>query len=159
MKFLLPSLDKTLKYLTSVATAGSATVGVESSGTYASTAADDNTNWEIDEVAATPGITLTMDFTAPVLGQSKTQLIISGYYDGNAGHTVNVDAYDYITTSYDNLGTLPDAVAETIYTFTLDVDHMDTDGSIKIRINHTSAGNPTHVLHLDHVYIQKQVSR
>lgn len=159
MRFLFHSLDQYLKWLTATASAGSATVGTESSGTYASTAADDDTSWVIDEIAATPGITLTMDFTAPVLGNKTTQLIISGYYDGNLAHTVNVDAYDWVTTSYDNLGVLPDAVGETLYTFTLDADHMDTDGSIRIRINHTSPGNATHQLFLDHVYIQKKVSR
>lgn len=140
----------------SLATAGSATVGTETN-TYTATQADDGTNWEIAETAGTPGFTLTMDFTAPVAGQSATRLIIYGYYDGNLAHTVNVDAYDWVTTSYDNVGTLPDAVGEAVHTFTLDADHTDSDGSIRIRINHTSAGNINHTLYLDWVYVQDLV--
>ena len=139
------------------ADAGSATVGGVGAGTYASTSANDGSFWQIDEVTGAPSITLTMDFTAPVTGQDATRLIISGYYDGNAGHNVNVDAYDWVTAGYDNLGTLPNAVAEAVHTFTLDADHTDTDDSILIRINHTSPGNPTHSLFLDWVYVQDLV--
>ena len=132
------------------AEAGTVTTGTVNSGTYQSTHIRDGTDWEINEVVGAPGFLLTMDFTALKVANKVT---IVGFYDGNVGHTVDVDAYNWGTTSYDTLGQLPDALADTVYTFTLSAAHTDSDGSIKIRINHSSPGNVAHILYLDKVHI------
>lgn len=100
-----------------------------------------------EDGGAAPVLEVDFDFT--VIGTAK-EFRVYGYYDGNLAHTVNVQAWDGV--GYDIIGTLPDAVADTLYTFTLAAEHTIA-GAVNVQIDHTGAGNMNHDLILDHVYV------
>lgn len=87
-------------------------------------------------------------------------LFLYGYYDGNAGHDVILQQYNYDTASWvavtGNPKDFNDGVASELYNFTLinDADYLDS-GNITVRTYHSSAGNPTHRLYIDRLWLIK----
>jgi len=130
--------------------AGGVTIlfGSVASGTLADTYNADGTEYVIAEATGAPGFGLNIGFENLVA--TGQELRILGYYDGGSGHTVIVNAFNGV--DFDTLGTLPDATAPTLYTFTLDPSHT-ISGEVLINIAHTSAGSINHRLHIDHMYI------
>jgi hypothetical protein len=117
------------------------------SGSYTDTITQNGVSLVLAEVGGTPGF----DYEFPVtISGTGDHVGIWGHYDGNAFHTVNVEAYNGAT--WDILGTLPDAATDAFYSFTLTPSHT-IGGVVTIRIQHTDAGNPNHELHLDHFYV------
>ena len=106
-------------------------------------------NWLVlSEVSGTPGF--DHEFRWPNTGPPPAgmRVRIRGYYEGNASHVVNVEEGDG-AGNWVTLGQLPDAVAETVYQWTI-----TSRDDVVIRIKHTSAGNPTHDLHLDQIELE-----
>lgn len=131
-----------------VSTGITVNAGTVASGTLADTYTTDGVEYVIAESNGTPGFQLLLAFGGLV--DDGQELRIRGFYDGSAGHTVNVEAWN--GGGFDILGTLPDATTETLYTFTLDPSHT-IGGEVLIRINHSSPGNINHQLHLDHIFV------
>lgn len=80
--------------------------------------------------------------------------MLVGNYNGNPGHQVQVQQYNYNTTAWTVLGTLPHNVAEQNYQMTMvdDANYL-SGGQMKIRIIHNTAGNASHNLYIDHMYL------
>lgn len=119
---------------------------------------DNGVELVIDEVNATPGFDFEFIFGEDeAVPTSAIAVQFRAYYDGNAGHTVQLQQWDYNAPGWDNVpgATFPDAVAEQSYRFLLidDADHISA-GQIEIRIVHTSPGNPLHKFHIDHMYLE-----
>lgn len=130
-----------------VADSDTLNTGGVGSGSVSDTYTQNGVDYQIDEVGGVPGFDIEFDFT--VAGVAKS-INIYGYYSGNAGHNVDVNAWN--GGSYDTLGQLPDAVADTLYSFSLTPSHT-IGGAVNIQIEHTTGGAPTHDLFLDHVYL------
>jgi hypothetical protein len=112
---------------------------------------NDDTDYVLNEVAGTPGFSLVVDFIGVMAAVSTFRLW--GFYDGNLGHTVQVQAWNFLTSSYDVVGTLVDEVTEALHEFTLvDANHR-SNGACRVRVYHVSPGNPNHKLHINYVEI------
>lgn len=109
----------------------------------------DGTYFTVGEVTGTPGFVVDIVFNS--VSTAATYINIYGRYQGNAGHTVNVKAWDFNTASWDILGTMPHNTSDAQFNFALtDADHRSS-GEVRIQIEHTSSGNVNHDLYLDHV--------
>jgi hypothetical protein len=72
-------------------------------------------------------------------------------------HTVEVRAWNYDTSSYDVLGTLPEEGSDSEHVYSgLTPDHISS-GAMKFQIYHVSAGAAGHMLYLDHVHVDALV--
>jgi len=132
------------------ATSISTTVGTPT-GILAATQNQDGIYYHVDEVNESPGFTVTADF-ANVL-TAATNLNIYGRYDGNSGHTVNVEVWRYDTSQWEILGQLTDSATDALHTFAL-TDARHREGNlVQMRINHVSSGNTSHDLYIDHLYL------
>lgn len=123
------------------------------SGTVADTHTANGVYWQIEEVGGVtnPAFDFNVDF-AGLVG-APIMFYLLGMYSGTAGHTVRVSAYNYNTTSYDNVGVIPTGAVDAVYTYTLTADHVDGSGNANIRIWHDGLGNATHFLRIDHMNI------
>ncbi|MHA1949173.1 MAG: hypothetical protein ACW987_04825 [Candidatus Thorarchaeota archaeon] len=122
--------------------------GTEDSGSLSDTYTQNSVYYQIGETGGTPGTQIEFTFSVNGIARSFT---IYGRYQGNPAHNVQVEAYNGST--WDVLsGTWSHAVADHLQTWTLQASHTVT-GSVQIRVNHTSPGNPTHDFYFDHVYV------
>ena len=128
--------------------------GTLDSGNLASLQALDANTYDVSEVGGTPGFLITMDIAG--VGSPPDNVEIWGYYTGNHA-AVDVDIWDFNTTSWVTLGqmaTLGVSVVQQSFPITgTKADKVSAAGLVQIRINHTQAGNPTHDLFLDWVYV------
>lgn len=134
-------------------------VGTIDAGDRFSVREDDGDTLDISELGATPAFDVVFTFKR-VLAPKNTKrlkLVITGYYDGNAGHNVKLYVWDYDTDAWvamtGDVKDLPDETAEDTYTFEFVgfTDGNPSDflmhggtGEVKIRVLHTSAGNVNH---------------
>jgi hypothetical protein len=81
-------------------------------------------------------------------------LSIDGYYAGNAGHVVQVQAYNFTLADWDVFGLLPDATEQATYDFQLTADNRSGD-QVLARIYHVSPGNTNHRLYLDRIRLME----
>lgn len=132
----------------------SASPGTVAAGAASDLAALGGTLVQINEVTGAPGFIATLTFSGVL---TVTGVVIHGYYKGSAGHTVNVEAYNYDTASWDVLGTIPNGgVSPAYYSFNLvNPANYVSGGAAQLRFNHTSSGNATHRLYLDLVQYVK----
>jgi hypothetical protein len=132
--------------------------GVQSSGVLSDTYTDNGVELVIDEVAGAPGYDIQFvfgDFDA--VPTTALKVNFKAWYEGNSGHNVKLQQWDYNTTTWTDVpgATFPDALAEQSYTFTLidDPDYIQAS-QIELRIVHTSPGNINHKFHIDHMYLE-----
>ena len=134
------------------------TVGAIVSGTLADVYIDsDATELVLSETVGTPGFDYTFEFGIGTdVPSTLLHLYVEGYYDGNVAHNVKLQQWNYDTSAWTDVSgaIFPDAGAEQNYKFRLinDPDYISS-GNIKLRVVHTSAGNPVHQLHLDKFYV------
>lgn len=122
---------------------------------------DDGVELEVGEQTGIPGF--DFDFTfGEHYAVTETKLVANfkAWYDGNPAHNVKLQQYNFNTTSWVNVTAaaqdFPDAASEQTYKFNLidDADYLD-GGLIKLRIIHTSSGNLTHTMYIDHLYLSE----
>ncbi len=137
------------------ASAQNLTQGTIDSGSYASTALADDTKFQLSPNGA---LGLDVDMTYPVgLAAVASGVTIEGYWNG-PGDFVNIYAWNYLTTSWDQLsdaGTrMNNASSDADYgPFVLLRDHQqDSDGEVKIRFTGDSVTSADD-LYLDQVLI------
>ena len=131
-----------------------ADVGAIVSGTLADTYTQNGAFLELSEVAGTPAFTYRFNFSIGA-GNQPIKLFIFGRYEGNVGHTVNVEFVDPVLgpPNYTNLGTLVSSSNNVLHTFVFGGNGATAFGAMTIRINHTTAGNINHGLFIDHLYV------
>lgn len=140
--------------LISVITAVNTIVGTVDAGDLASLQTLDGSTYDVSEIATNPGFTVEMGMT-DVNPVGPDNVVIYGYYTGN--HTnVNVDIWDFNTTSWVTLGQLAtgggSVVLQSFAVTGTKADKVE-DGIVNIRINHDEMGNASHDLFLDYVYV------
>lgn len=133
--------------------------GTLNGGTIADLTTRNGDYVDIQEVAATPGFDVELLFTT---SEEHHKVAIWGRYEGGNTHEVEVQAYNYITTSWVDLRAatkdIPNTTEDNFWEFEIPGTKSDyiSGGTQKIRIYHTSAGNATHQLLLDKVHLQDE---
>lgn len=135
----------------SMPTAVRTIIGTVDIGNLASLQALDADTYDVSETTSTPGFDIEMDMTN--VGSPPDNIVIWGYYNGT--HSVNVQIWDYNTTSWVTLGQLAisgSSVVEQIFAVTGTKANKIQNGIVLIRISQPSPGNINHDIILDWVY-------
>ena len=124
-------------------------------GTSASSVSDiqvqyDGNQYDLAEVAATPGIDLRINF--------KNVIRFSGigyeaYYSGSATHWVEFQLWNYLTGEFETYATIENSNGMNYRFFdTQDfVEHVNNKGEVIARFYHPVSGNNSHDLYIDYV--------
>lgn len=119
---------------------------------------DNNVFLLIDEVGGIPGYDIQFVFgDYDAVPTTALKVNLKGYYDGNAGHTVILQQYNFNTTTWTSVpgAVFPDEVSEQWYIFTLIDDPNYIQASqVELRVVHTVGGNPLHQFHIDQLYLE-----
>lgn len=133
------------------------------SGALSDTWHDDATSFVLSEVSNTPGFEHIFRFgpydisTAASVPTSNLLLTLVGQYSGNAGHTVQVQQWDFVTGGgqwVDTGGRVTDSGSTTTYRFYLSTDAKYlSGGKVYVQFYHSSPGNPTHQLIINELFL------
>ena len=126
-----------------------ATAGTLASGTVASlTVADDANVAHVDEVAATPGFDIRVNFNGVSF---FNQVLWRIFYNGSATHIVLLQLYNVVTTAWDTFVQVPNATVLRWHIFDIHdcSRYVTSAGVVVARVYHESAGNPSHDLEID----------
>lgn len=132
--------------------------GVVESGTYEDTETINTTYHQIGERA---GDGLGIEYTFCLgEGVSGRKVLMQGRYDGSAAHYLEVFAWNYIDSAYENISDannrFNDSSTDLNYAFDVNADHFDESGNAKIKIEHNVTGyNSADDLYLDYLAIQR----
>lgn len=127
------------------------------SGVLEDTWSDNDVFLVLSEEIGSPGFNYEFNFFD--VPMQVLTLHIHGFYDGNAGHNVVVQQYNFTTTGWTTVGTLPDAPSEEQYSFGL-ISSSDyiSGGQLRVRAYHSSFGNPTYELNIDFMTLVAEAS-
>ena len=114
---------------------------------------NDSDTYDVDEVTGVPGFDIEFTFSDVV---DFTRIWLHVLYNGSTSHVVNVQLYNYDTTSWDTITSFTD---QTVMTWidrlvTDDTDYIDS-GAVKLRLYHVTSGNAAHDISVDYVAIAK----
>lgn len=120
------------------------------SGTVADLSALGGGDVLVSELGTTPGYTLSANFSSISVLPNTVQL--HALYEGGAGHTVNVDVFNHVTSSWDTLGQITEGSVMGFHEYNITgiTAHVSATKA-KVRINHVSNGNTTHSFTLDYL--------
>lgn len=132
-------------------------VGVQTSGTYASTESEDGTYHQIDDTGDAIDIIYQFDVTGI---RKAVQAVWHGYVVG-ANDTITVQAYDYVGSDWETRGTIVGQAGTTNIskTFTLLSKHTGTGtdvGKVLLRFVCTGQSNPT--LYTDSLLVEAAIA-
>jgi hypothetical protein len=136
------------------------TTGTQSSGTVASTVALDGTNHEHTDSAQEMDLYYQFDVGGDGV---PTSITITGYLNG-ANDNLEVYAYNWGGTSWDQIGTLSGKATSTneVNTFTLFTSHVGTGanlGKVRIRFTDGAFTLTTATLAVDQIFVSYAVVR
>ena len=123
-----------IKPITHCATSGTVNTGSVSSGAYTDACTDDTSYWIVTE--SNNDIDVEFGFGLGV-NRIPTNLNVVLFVSGTVSGTTNFYAYNYLTSSWDVLNYSafgPPSQSDTKYRLSMSQDHVDTDGSVKIRV-------------------------
>lgn len=115
---------------------------------------DDGQSYNVNEVAATPGYSITFNYSG--LTSFNRVRLHAWYQPGSSTHTVRIQLYNYDTTTWDNKTTIsPSSSAPTYYDISIaDSDpYIDGSGNAQLRLYHESPGNPSHLIEVDYAVL------
>lgn len=127
-------------------------VGSVGATQVADIATQDGTNLTVAEVNGTPGFDVELNFSG--LTATPSNMRFFGRYDGNVGHVVRVEAWNYVTSAWVSLGTWPTSATATTYTFPMASAAYLSGGQSRLRVYHASPGNATHSLIVDRAWLR-----
>ena len=133
-----------------------------SSGSLYSTYEDEDVYLVLEETVGIPGFTYDFIFGEDEdVPSTAIYARMRGWYDGNPAHIIKLQQWNYTTEEWTNVTSatrdFPQSAEEMFYNFDLidDSDYL-SGGQIKLRITHLSAGNITHLFHIDHLYLTQE---
>ena len=109
----------------------------------------------ITEVVGTPAFDARFNYTIPDNAVS-IGLRLLGVYDGNIGHNVTIEAYNFSSGAWVILDQIPDGSTMTWFNNSISAFNQDDfvqDNVLMIRIYHYSAGNINHHVHIDFMQV------
>ncbi len=134
-----------------------------SSGTSSGTVEDlktafDGNIYHVDEVAATPGQNLIIDF---VNVSSFRRVTVLFNYVGSSTHTITVQLYNWTTEDWDSF-TSALGIEQTIVDHSFNVEnyrnYIGTDankGRVRVRLYHSQSGNTSHDGYIDEIALYR----
>ena len=134
------------------------TTGSQGATTYADTASDNASHWEITDGGS--GILAVCEFNMGA-NRAATQVRINGYFDSGASRIVEMYAWNYTSGAYVKLSAgsadteMRNAASDTDYVLSLAseyTDHVTVPGEVKIKFEAAQSNNGD-VLMLDEVAI------
>lgn len=144
----------------------SVTNGVTTSGGVADLAADDSTYWTVQETGA-----FLMQYNFTGISVIPDTITVAGRYDGNAGHAVELEIWNYSTSAWD-----------AVLSSAKDIPHSGSDYNpplefsipfasrsnyysgtapnitMQFRMNHTSGANTKHYMYTDMFKLSNDLS-
>ena len=137
---------------------GTLPVGTNNSGDYTDTWTADGTMWETSpEGTPVSGFGLIQQALFNLSGSHASSINIVGYFDSGVGRYVDVYAYNYSTSGYDQLSNsvtrMNNESSLQNYQYTLLSNHQDADGNVLIRFA-TVSSNATDDFFLDQLLVE-----
>ena len=134
--------------------------GSSSDGVADLQSGNDGNVYTIQEAAATPGITLIVDFES--VTAFNWVKILALYDEGAAAtHAMTIELYNWDTTSWDQFCALQNGISNSGTIFDGhdffvpdDTNYIGTGGdvgNVRVRFNHPQNGNASHYLYIDEV--------
>jgi len=127
-------------------------IGTLDDGNLVSVSFLDGDTYDVSELTGSPAFQIDMNFTTTTPAE---QVTIHAEYDGNLGHVVNVDIFNFTGSTWDTLGQIPDNGGIIEYNFTITgtlSDYLSTNITC-IRIEHVTSGSTQHDIYIDWAYI------
>lgn len=134
---------------TYTSTAWTRTTGDNDGGAGTDTAEVDGTYFATGETGAGTYLEVDVTFT---LGTDEIpdSLDFWGFYDGGSGHSMQVQAQDSDTLSYEPIGAIGQGTIVVFESFQLRPNHVNASDEVKIKFIHTGGvGNASHVFNVD----------
>ena len=135
-----------------------ATVGTVDAGLLSSTFSVDGNTFDVSEVVGVPGMMLSGNFSGVDEDAISLWLLIYAYYDGNLNHDFDIEVWNFEGSVWVEDNHILDGVAlewfnSTIYPIRVPNDFL-SNGEVRIRLDHESAGNINHDLFIDLIQLQ-----
>lgn len=133
------------------------TVGVLDAGNLASLHVLDGDTYNVSEVAGAPGMQISVNYTG-IDPDTESVWIISYYlYDGNQVHDFDLEVWNFTGGSWLEFGHFVDGLVfefnnATVYPLRIPSEFL-SNGQMRFRFDHESAGNINHDLFLDYVNV------
>lgn len=141
----------TLESINYCATTMTVTYGTLNQGTVADLCAVGGTDVIVQERVATPPFQIDFTFSGV---QRISGLKFYGRYNGSPTHNVHVEAYNYITATFDYVGEFGTTTNKQWFAYNLNIpNNYLSDGNVQVRIIHQDTGNNTHQLILDYINV------
>jgi hypothetical protein len=131
--------------------------GDNDGGDVSDLAALDDVRMSTGELSISPGIEVVVTVDSSDTDEAPSLCRITGVYIGGSGHTISIQAYNYVTDSWATRGTMLTRLTPFDYVIPLGSEYHDpSTGEMQLRFLH-SVGTyiATHVLHLDWVSFEK----
>ena len=130
------------------------TVGDTDFGTSANVNIVDGVYFTAGEIATTTKLEVDATFTSAV-GMNPVSVNFWGYYYGGAGHYMRVLAYNYIDSTFEEVGTIGIGTVVGFHSFQLGHAHINpTTGAMAVKFLHSShSGITSHYLAIDKVIV------
>jgi len=123
--------------------------GTLSSGTVADLAAVGGTDVNIQELSGANPLQVTFAFSGV---KRMTSFVFYGDYNGGASHVVWIEAYNYLTSTWDFFGEFGNSTTKQWYQFSIfQPTKYISSGAVQVRLTHQGTGIATHNLILDYV--------
>jgi hypothetical protein len=133
--------------------ATSITGGTEANGTLASLTYYDEVVMQLNEGGSANPLTFYMNFSGV---SSVDQIVIREYYVGLPTHNINVEIYDYGTSSWEQYYSFSGQAGYTIITVPIydSAAHL-SGGLAQVRLRHVQSGENSHRLYVDFAWLIK----
>jgi len=131
------------------------TVGDDDGGTIADVNIVDGSTFDTGEIATTTKLEVDATFIAEHEYDTPVSVDLWGYYAGGGGHYMIVQAYNYIDSTFEEIGTIGNSSAVSYYAFAMTPQHINTStGAMAIKLLHSDhAGIAAHVMIIDKIIV------
>jgi hypothetical protein len=131
--------------------------GVQDNGSLSSAwYSNDGDILSISEVVGADSFIVNFDFHNLDDSYDLENLTIREFYDGNVGHNVTIEIYNFTSMFWRVIGSIVDGTDYTLQNVSLtgwNQSNLIQDGHLRVRIRHVSAGNINHDLYIDYLVL------
>ena len=139
-------------------TAAARTVGSDQGGAFGDLASHDDVYYITGEVNSGTLLEVLVTRATSTVAEIPSLVRITGYYQGNAGHYVSIQAYNYVTAAFQTIGTMLLRTTSFAYTGPLGSDFQSlVNGEMLLKFLHSPPGTgiTNHRLWLDWISWEK----
>ena len=115
----------------------------------------DNAVMEFVEGSATNPLIVDINFSGVT---SFDHLTVREYYDGSASHTIKVQLWSFVTSSWEDYYQFVGQSGYSVLTIPVyDPEYHLDSGNVRLRLNHVSSGISSHRLYIDFAWLTRGV--